>query len=746
VDNGNSVFTASWPFDIGYLGAEPGDSGGGLITNQADKLCGVISRGEVFFLDPFPSLKSDEAAVDSPENVQFLTDIIVDKFGHFIGECANGQDFDGDGFPDNCDNCPTVPNDQTDTDGDGIGDACDNCFATRNPDQSNSNFDAEVRANGGPPMMPPPGVQNSTGYNTNLTVTFPGDVCDANPLTIAVASNSNYGVPTSGRQLPCTETLGGSCNNQVLQLTCDLSQGNTLHADELVGPEPSAFGLTRVQFCACPSNVSDSDCASRFNCARDNVESPATGWHPATIDDESTHQRITFTADGLLPSLHRAVAVESNQATNVGLPFIALDSAVQQDWGWEYWNDLLLPAPAFNALGLPTGVFQGIMWSWVKAFLTFTGSDNPTNQAIFDITATGTVSDAANEVKRQFTTRMNVTEQGNANFQGFCPPIGSTTIAVGVDRPGCPFCVPGYLDVSNPGDPVIRSPGEAVVRAPVSNPTIINEIANPNNITVVAADPQVSAQGPVRTAIVDRTTHAVVAQLAPGKTLDGSFVQLSEGAPVAAINAQPAGTTAVALSSHRQELAFFGERDASGKLLQQMRVFDFDLQRSITKPILGATKFTNIAAVTYVVQDDAYYFLDKTQLLGADTMSLLKLGRGLTLRKLAEWPQLHQFNSFALTAGSEGTLLISAWSATRHAIAVLVNQNEQVRVLGIYFGPDPMAVPATQNLDGVTFLRAPATGVPVPTRQPLRPTGADLDPLDEIWETVINLTDVQKCF
>jgi len=36
-------------------------------------------------------------------------------------------DTDGDGVPDESDNCPTVPNtDQTDTDGDVIGDACQN--------------------------------------------------------------------------------------------------------------------------------------------------------------------------------------------------------------------------------------------------------------------------------------------------------------------------------------------------------------------------------------------------------------------------------------------------------------------------------------------------------------------------------------------------------------------------------------------------------------------------------------------
>ncbi len=35
-------------------------------------------------------------------------------------------DRDGDGIPDDIDNCPDTPNpDQTDSDGDGIGDVCD---------------------------------------------------------------------------------------------------------------------------------------------------------------------------------------------------------------------------------------------------------------------------------------------------------------------------------------------------------------------------------------------------------------------------------------------------------------------------------------------------------------------------------------------------------------------------------------------------------------------------------------------
>ncbi len=43
-----------------------------------------------------------------------------------LSGCQAGHDEDGDGVDDNCDNCPSVSNDQQrDTDGDGLGDACE---------------------------------------------------------------------------------------------------------------------------------------------------------------------------------------------------------------------------------------------------------------------------------------------------------------------------------------------------------------------------------------------------------------------------------------------------------------------------------------------------------------------------------------------------------------------------------------------------------------------------------------------
>ena len=66
-------------------------------------------------------------------------------------------DSDNDGFPDSEDNCPDLPNDQSDVNSDGVGDACqsedadsdgwpdaeDNCPLVANPDQSDLNSDGQ---------------------------------------------------------------------------------------------------------------------------------------------------------------------------------------------------------------------------------------------------------------------------------------------------------------------------------------------------------------------------------------------------------------------------------------------------------------------------------------------------------------------------------------------------------------------------------------------------------------------------
>jgi len=93
-----------------------------------------------------------------------------------VGADAGGPDSDGDGLPDDVDNCPYHANaDQADADGDGVGDACDNCPSTPNADQVDSDYDGVGDACDNCPYL-----ANSDQRDTNGNGV--GDACDPFPL------------------------------------------------------------------------------------------------------------------------------------------------------------------------------------------------------------------------------------------------------------------------------------------------------------------------------------------------------------------------------------------------------------------------------------------------------------------------------------------------------------------------------------------------------------------------------------
>lgn len=81
-----------------------------------------------------------DASVDQDQGADADVDLPLTCFPDEIeveGECLTDED--GDGIPDDFDNCVDVPNTfQQDSDGDGVGDVCDNCLQIFNPDQENS--------------------------------------------------------------------------------------------------------------------------------------------------------------------------------------------------------------------------------------------------------------------------------------------------------------------------------------------------------------------------------------------------------------------------------------------------------------------------------------------------------------------------------------------------------------------------------------------------------------------------------
>jgi hypothetical protein len=101
---------------------------------------------------------------------------------------STSDDYDGDGYEDDSDNCPFRPNrDQADGDGDGIGDACDNCKTAANTNQMDTDADGQ------------------------------GDLCDADIDNdgIANATDNCSQVPNKLQADTDKDALGDACDGDI---------------------------------------------------------------------------------------------------------------------------------------------------------------------------------------------------------------------------------------------------------------------------------------------------------------------------------------------------------------------------------------------------------------------------------------------------------------------------------------------------------------------------------------------------
>jgi len=178
---------------------------GGLSGFDLDAMAAVHSIDIAGLVDTdgdgIPDEADDCPTVPDPEQIDSNHDGIGDA-------CQGGgpPDTDGDGIPDSMDNCPTVPNpDQADSNHNGIGDACDTSGSGA-PDRDG---DGVPDSRDNCPDTPNADQQDSDGDGA-------GDACDPCPFDPTC-------LPPGPPGAPC----GGNHGPEDALLTCVLPQAET---------------------------------------------------------------------------------------------------------------------------------------------------------------------------------------------------------------------------------------------------------------------------------------------------------------------------------------------------------------------------------------------------------------------------------------------------------------------------------------------------------------------------------------
>jgi hypothetical protein len=615
--------------DGGYIsGTAPGDSGGPtFLSGSAPLRTCAITSGAMF--NSAGQLEGRNPAVESTDNNAWLVDQLLDNAGNFRDACGPNDvatasnDPDGDGVPTRCDNCPSVANaSQADQDNDGLGDACDNCPSVANVSQVNSNKDSE----------------DATGAPTR------GDACDPNPLTVVSS------VPcTGGTFAPCGDSRVDSnpartyparvrgvplrdCSTEVTR-PWDVATGNRIDTDSFIGTAAATnYGLTRFARCKCDLPTED-ECVAFKGCKRSPVAGASSlSWLPATITDNGvTMNRTAPGAANLIRTKHSALA--SGEVPD------------RRQLAWGYVKDLGITAAPKST---PTPIWDGYLWAWVKDWLPGTypsesnGVREPGTDALRQSKAT-VVRMPVSESVGEYIKYCNVADRNFAQLpdkQSFLGnPYEILFVDIGkevinMEQEDWLQHAPGGLDRS---------------AAKLLDKWTAKAIRGAGLAMIPVSDAAVWSKGATVGVVVDSAKASVKSLLSyQGDMLTANVDPVASGA----VQVYP---LIAAASGKRQELAFFGDRDAAGKLLQQVRIYDFATGKQDRKPYLFGG-LTNPVAATYRAEDDAYYILDKD----SGAVLLYRFARGLDMQLIGKWQTGSLFSeSIGLTTGTEGSLVIT---------------------------------------------------------------------------------------
>jgi Trypsin/Thrombospondin type 3 repeat len=664
-----------------YRGLLPYDSGGGLFDANG-VLCGVNSS--LFFLNGTST--SYHAAVDSPAAVQFLRSVLIDPKTNDIFDKCNAPpgalDTDGDGFPDSCDNCPSIGNpDQVDSDGDGVGDHCDNCRQTPNPAQYNSNLAFETRPS--PNGRGPINVITQASDPNYLTANYPGNACDTQPLSILSTGDgarSSSSRPSS-RSVQCKISTT-VCPNTTIDFPegrCDVSQGNRLDVSSILGRQDSlpltdpaanrtAAANTRVLRCPCVVGESDANCIN-VTCLRTNLGSPSATWKKMRLlDDTKNAVNDRVYLNRIESSVERNFLATSHFA---GLGA----SATYAAWDYGTETDLtMLPTPIVGSKTSAQLPGTNILaWSWVRNFAVYPASGSIVPPPATTAAATGTTIE---QNVRQSLNRMVITEDiaawpgnppGNPTFGADTtinpckPPVYFPTWLFPPPCLECNFKSWVAYRKDELVNPVVLGSGLRGARKGTIDSQILRAVDDPNVALVIASDEAKWATGQKRRGAIVQRNYPLVA----GKV---SATMLAEPSNW---GSQAIGTDyemRYVMSQKRQDVAYFNRKQSDGSMLQGYYVHDFDLNAMRYEFFNGSTTINNIQSVTYRAEDDAYYFLDLDP--GQNNVSLYRLPRGNVPEFIYSWTRSNS-TEWKVFTGAKGELIVATQKAGSSQFAVL---------------------------------------------------------------------------
>lgn len=274
-----------------------------------------------------------------------LTIYYAPTFGSTNGSWLDQHinDFDGDGFNNYEDNCPTVANDQRD-----------------------SNLDAELEL--ALPTYPtdtgkPPTDFSSYGAVTHFWQYYKGDACDGDSSTQGLAARNIASQTTTGtcdsfscQGCSCTSAASGTCfKTMSTGLNLDSWIGNQF------GDAKSAPGSTQPAFCPCTAgNVQLCKSSTQSDC-------------PAANDDAAP-----FGFSG-----HNFIAISQGRGIGDTNPFPAIStthvdpvtgySPGPQQPSWDILADF--PSLAFGGGAHQRGDKFGVLWSHVTSFTPDSGTN-----------------------------------------------------------------------------------------------------------------------------------------------------------------------------------------------------------------------------------------------------------------------------------------------------------------------------------------------------------------------------------